>query len=148
MFDTMDDMYGALGKATYKIAVAGRSKPSPSGIDLFEIDKLGIYVRDTYDFNDDGKLSEPLGISNKEPCLSKADMAAYMAMAPVQIARTYQGFVPVFNRDFRRWQQVHNSGGDFVVFSDVKWITPPVTGRHDRLCLSRLVEMLPAKADR
>ena len=123
--DTLDDMYGALGKATYKIAVVGRSKSSPIGGDVFEIDKLGVYVRDTYDFNDAGKLSEPLGIWNKERCLSKAETATYLGMAPVQIFRTFQGFVPVFNRDFRRWQSAHNSGGDFVVFSDVKWIEPP-----------------------
>lgn len=125
--DTLDDMYGALGKASFKIAVVGRSKSSPTAGDVFEIDKLGIYVRDTYDFNDDGGVPEPLGIWNKERCLSKAETAAYLGMVPVQIARTFQGFVPVFNSDFRRWQQAHNSGGDFVVFSDVKWVVPPVS---------------------
>jgi hypothetical protein len=124
--DTLDDMYGALGKATYKIAVVGKSKRTSTGIDVFEIDKLGVYIRDTFDFNDSDSISEPLGVWSKERCLSKAETAAYLAMPPVQIARTFQGFVPVFNRDFRRWQRAHNAGGDFVVFSDVKWIASPI----------------------
>ena len=37
------------------------------------------------------------------------------------IESDFEGFVAVYNRDFRRWQKVHNSGGDFVVYSDVKW---------------------------
>ena len=36
------------------------------------------------------------------------------------------GFFPVRNRDFRRWQEKHNSGGAFFAFSDVKWIQPNV----------------------
>jgi hypothetical protein len=124
--DTLDDMYGAIGKAVYKIAVVGRSKRTPTGADVFEIDKLGIYIRDTFDFTEGDGVPEPLGVWSKDRCLSKAETAAYLAMPPVQIARTFQGFVPVFNRDFRRWQKAHNSGGDFVVFSDVKWIVPPI----------------------
>lgn len=34
-------------------------------------------------------------------------------------------FVPVFNSDFREWQKKHNTGGDYIVFSDVLW-TPPL----------------------
>lgn len=125
--DTMDDMYGALGKASYKLAVVGKTrKSSVPGRDAFEVDKIGVYIRDTYDFNDDGVFPEPLGIWNKERCLSKPEMAAYLTMTPAMIARTYQGFVPVFNGDFRRWQKAHNSGGDFVVFSDVKWLPSPI----------------------
>ncbi|HEJ9509830.1 TPA: hypothetical protein SMN05_003634, partial [Proteus mirabilis] len=36
-----------------------------------------------------------------------------------------KGYVPVFNRDFRRWQDENNEGGDFIVFSDVYWIDTP-----------------------
>jgi hypothetical protein len=126
LFDTLDDMYGALGKAFYKIAVVGKSKRNPAGVDIFEIDKLGVYIRDTYDFNDD-ILPEPLGIWNKERCLSKKETAAYLTMEYPLRAITFPGFVPVFNSDFRRWQQAHNSGGDFVVFSDVMWIASPVS---------------------
>jgi hypothetical protein len=124
--DTLDDMYGAIGNAAYKIAVVGKTRYSPTG-DIFEIDKLGVYVRDTYDFNDDGAVPEPLGVWNKERCLSKAETIEYLALSPAQIYRTFQGFVPVFNGDFRRWQKAHNSGGDFVVYSDVKWVEPPIS---------------------
>ncbi|TFW32185.1 DUF6402 family protein [Massilia horti] len=126
LLDTFDDMYGALGKATVKIAVVGESKGNPAGIDIFEIEKLGVYIRDTYDFNDDGIVSEPLGIWSKERCLSKEEIAAWWLMELRDRFKMFPGFVPVFNSDFRRWQQAHNSGGDFVVLSDVMWIDPPV----------------------
>ena len=29
--------------------------------------------------------------------------------------------MPLYNDDFRRWQKAHNAGGDFVVYSDIKW---------------------------
>ena len=31
---------------------------------------------------------------------------------------------PIFNSDFRGWQEKHNAGGDFIVFSDVLWLDP------------------------
>ncbi|MGL4481012.1 MAG: DUF6402 family protein [Lactococcus garvieae] len=33
-------------------------------------------------------------------------------------------FLPVNNSDFRNWQDKHNAGGDFIVFSDVLWLNP------------------------
>ncbi|MGL5527991.1 MAG: DUF6402 family protein [Plesiomonas shigelloides] len=33
-------------------------------------------------------------------------------------------FFPVNNSDFRNWQDKHNTGGDFIVFSDVLWLNP------------------------
>ncbi|WP_276130009.1 DUF6402 family protein [Pectobacterium parmentieri] len=32
------------------------------------------------------------------------------------MAREYFDFVPVWNSDFRKWQDKHNSGSDFIVF--------------------------------
>ena len=31
---------------------------------------------------------------------------------------------PMFNSDLRDWQDKHNEGGDFIVFSDVLWLDP------------------------
>ncbi|CCW29048.1 conserved hypothetical protein [Xenorhabdus nematophila F1] len=42
-----------------------------------------------------------------------------------KLYRDYNGYVAVFNKDFREWQKIHKEGGDFIVFSDVYWIEPP-----------------------
>jgi hypothetical protein len=112
--DTIDDVYGAVGNGVLKIAVCGYTTQI-SGVDHFQVTQTGLYLRDTYDFTGD---NEPLGIWSRKGVLSKAGMAAY-AVNPMFYA--IQGYVPVFNRDFRRWQDAHNSGGDFVVYSNVQW---------------------------
>ncbi|WP_415846500.1 DUF6402 family protein [Vibrio aerogenes] len=38
-------------------------------------------------------------------------------------------YLPVSNHDFRAWQDKHNSGGDFLVFSDILWM-PPQPGKE------------------
>jgi hypothetical protein len=112
--DTIDDVYGAIGNGTLKLTVCGYTT-QVAGVDYFQVTKTGLYVRDTYDFTGD---NEPLGIWSRKGVLSKAGMAAY-AVNPMFYA--IQGYVPVFNRDFRRWQDAHNSGGDFIVYSNVQW---------------------------
>jgi len=32
--------------------------------------------------------------------------------------------IQVWNEDFREWSKKYGRGGDFFVFSDVKWETP------------------------
>lgn len=126
--DILDDLYGALGIALLKLAVVGQTLPVLGG-SVFRVERVGIYVRDTYDFSDSWP-PEPLGVWGRSRCLSKAEtaayMASYMAGAFGALAREFSGFVPVFNRDFRRWQRAQRSGGDFMVYSDVKWLDAPV----------------------
>ncbi|WP_368166222.1 DUF6402 family protein [Aeromonas sp. R9-1] len=82
-----------------------------------------------YDFVDGNKITtEPLGIWSQNRVLTKAESATYISSYGAGLygvlARKWSGFVPVFNRDFRDWQDKHNSGGDFIVFSDVLWLHP------------------------
>lgn len=52
MGDTLDDMYGALGVATVKIGVVGEAMlDTITGRQIFTVQKVGIYIRDYYDFN-------------------------------------------------------------------------------------------------
>nr|WP_221765754.1 DUF6402 family protein [Enterobacter cloacae] len=39
------------------------------------------------------------------------------------MVRDFSGFVSVFNKDFRKWQEKPDSDGDYIVFSDVLWIS-------------------------
>ena len=56
--DTIDDMFGALGVASVKVAVVGEAKRSSEGKCEFHVSHRGFYIRDHYDFNG----SQPLGI--------------------------------------------------------------------------------------
>jgi hypothetical protein len=124
MLDTLDDLYGAIGMATLKIAVVGHVLwVSSVQKNFFHPEKIGIYLRDTYDFNNTGfESAVPLGMWSADRCLGKAEMAAYLSASMEVIAETYGDFVPVYNHDFRRWQRVNGTGGDFVVYSDVMWV--------------------------
>jgi hypothetical protein len=79
----------------------------------------GIYVRDTFDFRTTTGFEQliPLGIWNTNRILSKAETALYVATA----SKGYNDFVAVYNSDFSSWQDRENEGGDFVVYSDVRW---------------------------
>ena len=122
--DTIDDMKGTLAKAQLKLAVSGRVARNWLEQDCFLIEELGIYVYDTYEFIDDGDAwySQPLGIWSEDRCLSKVEMAKWIAMGWPTNVIAYPGFVPVFNRDFNRYRTKRGLGGDFVVYSDIKRI--------------------------
>lgn len=127
--DVFDDLYGSIFKAILKVAIVGKASRSLfSKRDLFEVEKIGIYVRDTYDFNagwfDDSAFG--LGIWSKKRMLTKREMIAYRAARLATLGSLFAGFVPAQNNDFRRWQNQRNEGGDFFVFSDVMWIAPNV----------------------
>lgn len=126
-FDTVNEWYGAMGNSTLKVCVRGQTSKS-GGKDIFTVDKLGFYLKDTYDFVDDDGTPEPLGIWSKNRILNKKESAIYMSTYLSGIwgglARDFTGFVPVFNADFRKWQAKHNAGGDFIVLSDVLWLEP------------------------
>jgi hypothetical protein len=79
-----------------------------------EIARVGIYVRDSYDFNDkDGSLvSQPLGFWN----IGKLTWDVLGNKGSSQYS------VPVFNSTFRDWRAQSGRGEDFLVFSDVKKI--------------------------
>lgn len=124
--DTIDDWYGAIGNANLKVVINGETTVR-NHKDVFIVKAVGIYIKDTYDFVSN-RYNEPLGIWSKVRVLTKAETAIYMSYyAEVLfglLAKKWSGFVPVFNNDFRDWQDKHHSGGDFIVFSDVMWFYP------------------------
>ncbi|PJG59919.1 DUF6402 family protein [Aeromonas cavernicola] len=128
LLDRIDDWYGAMGNASLNFAVSGYSG-TQNERPAFFVKRIGIYLKDTYDFVDDRKyISEPLGIWSKQRVLTKAESAVYLSSYSSglfgKLARNWSGFVPIYNSDFRDWQEKHNSGRDFIVFSDVLWLNP------------------------
>ncbi|HHW3967013.1 DUF6402 family protein [Klebsiella pneumoniae] len=124
--DTVNEWYGAIGNANLKVCVRGHVE-NLKDESFFNVESVGYYLKDTYDFIDDG-YPEPLGIWSKDRILSKAEssiyISSYLSEFWGQLARQFSGFVPVFNADFLKWQKKHNSGGDFIIFSDVYWTEP------------------------
>lgn len=88
-----DAMSGALGAFVFKLAVAGivLPLPAPVGGMIVTVQEIGIYVKDSFDFNGD----QFLGFWGYRD-------------------------TPTNNSDFREWRNSHHQGGDFEVFSDVK----------------------------
>jgi len=107
--DPTDDLYCALGAFSVHLALAGSIKPlANAGRTTHEIriEKMGFYVRDTYDFIG----HQLLGFWSHDG-VSKTPSSGYSV---------------VDNGSFRDWRARHRMGGDFVVFSDVKWEHLPV----------------------
>ncbi|ODQ08002.1 MULTISPECIES: DUF6402 family protein [Enterobacterales] len=124
-FDTVDELRAAIGAGNLELCIRGYY--DLSGIrKAIIIDKIGFYIKDAYNFS--GNF-EPLGIWSHDGVLPFSQFYKYMALYTTgawgSLYKQYKGYVPVFNRDFRRWQDENNEGGDFIVFSDVYWIDTP-----------------------
>jgi len=127
LLDPLDDMFGALGRFDFRAVVRGTVRPMPtsrtapvttrttarppSTLTGYEvrIDSVGIYLWDSFDFND----NQDLGYWNDSG----------VTRSPLS------GYDLVCNADYRVWRSQHGFGGDFCIFSDVRTIRrhPPDT---------------------
>ena len=89
---TVDGLTAALGGFQLQVAVTGQVLSAPGATQIL-IDEIAIYVKDSFDFNDD----QFLGVWG-----DRDD--------------------PINDSDFRKWRNDNHLGGDFQVFSDVKRI--------------------------
>jgi hypothetical protein len=120
---TIDHLTAALNRFTFKFVIAGSVRPgvrSNTPIHTVEIDEVGIYVRDSYDFNDDPwweqPFSQPLG------CWDPGNNS----VSKVGSSNSHC----VNNETFRNWRaQSAGYGGDFLIFSDLERLprVPPDT---------------------
>ena len=120
--DRLDGMYGALGVASVKIGLIGEAwQDSATGRRLFRVQKSGVYVRDTYDFNG----PQFLGIWTASRVLTKAESVSVTVGGvddPSIVRMEDEAFTMVWNRDFRRYRNETGKGGDFIIYSDVQWM--------------------------
>lgn len=122
-WDALDDMYGSLGSATLKVAVTGTAfsredQTTKQTQYYFQIDNLGFYIRDHYDFNG----TQYLGTWTEDRVLTKAETAVSTTPYGNIILRLRNGpFAIVTNGDFQKYRDKKQNGGDFLIFSDVLW---------------------------
>jgi hypothetical protein len=117
-WDVMDDMYGALGKATMKMAFVGRSvRDGTTGRHKFHVALIGFYIRDYYDFNGD----QPLGIWTESGILNKSEMVANVFLDGLAFDWHGEPIGKASNQSFRTFRERTGRGGDFVLYSDVLW---------------------------
>jgi hypothetical protein len=117
MLDTMDDLYGGLGRASLKVALVGQARRDErTGNISLQASHAGFYIRDTYDFNG----TQYLGTWTKSGVRNKAEML----MDAVTDGLTFQWGKPPghrSNHDFSAYRSHTGLGGDYVLYSDVYW---------------------------
>jgi len=127
--DPMDDFYGAMGEVTLKVAVSGMVMPKGTGKTAIAIDELAFYLRDSYDFNDDSFLSQPLGFWDRQGVSisprSVLDVSVTEQWIYTDSSEADQQSYLVQNKHFRQWRALHGRGGDFMVVSDVHRLRLP-----------------------
>jgi hypothetical protein len=114
-----DDMTAALGAFVLRVVVSGVVAPSAGGRGhVVTINEVGVYVRDSFDFEGD----QYLGCWSDSP-------DGFLPLMPPEPGGEFgfslvpPRFSPVGNRDFREWRTRNRRGGDFLVFSDLKRTT-------------------------
>ena len=118
--DPLDDMFGALGAFSFRVAVAGEIDPIPLPKNppvrfaappewRITVNQVGVYIWDSYDFNGD----QTLGFWNME----KGEVSKVPGLDSSEVT----------NKSFRDWRQQSSKGCDFIVFSDVlvQSLSPP-----------------------
>lgn len=119
-WDTPDDMLGALGRFDFHFVVEGRTVPVRVVKKVVghrvEIDKVGIYIRDSYDFQGNQELG-------------------YWDFDKIRMNKIFiPGGTPLNNSTFRAWRSKTGRGGDYIIFSDVRILerNPPDVFRTNR----------------
>jgi hypothetical protein len=124
-----------LGAFTFRVVVAGTVRPADrrkpgDGDDVghqVSINDVGIYIRDSYDFEGDQFLGYwDTGSTYLRPWGAVDSPQAAKRMKYGKVSLSYfQGGERIENADFRKWRMQTGKGGDFLVFSNLKRFTPP-----------------------
>ena len=112
----LDDLRAALANFVFKVLVIGEvmpildNKKIPTGEYSVVINEVGIYVKDSYDFNDAPGEDQELGNWN-----FKDNSVGRTLLNRGETVR---------NSDFRSWRDANGKGCDFMVYSDIVYLKP------------------------
>lgn len=105
-YSGLNDLTAALGRFVLRVCIAGSVAPTTvTGTYQVTVKQVGVYIRDTYDFEGD----QDLGYWDAED-------------NDVSVLNPFAGD-KVTNESFRDWRSANGMGGDFLVYSDVKITT-------------------------
>ena len=124
LFAGLDDLYGSLGRFAWYAAVveAIYTAPAKGSPGSFNVSKVGIYVRDTFDFNGGqylGHWNEKGVRIDKVAALGVAVNSEFECDWPMD-GGTLGRLQPINNSDFNSYRDKNKKGGDLLVFSDVR----------------------------
>ncbi|WP_336998681.1 DUF6402 family protein [Leclercia sp. M50] len=121
--DTLDDVYGALGSFIIKIAFTDLNVTRDTdGFMRLEIKELGLYVRDTYEFMNDGD-DQPLGYWGENGVIKPGVISELLKKEYIDEGDSR--YFRVTNTSFVSYREKYkdeNKTGDFFVYSTVKKI--------------------------
>jgi hypothetical protein len=104
--DPIDELIATLANFNYRMAVKGTATPLAGGRHRVHIAEVGIYVRDSFDFIDEGQR---LGCWN--------EASNRVMLGPPCVPES--GYVGVWNETYREWRDRHGQGGDYIIYSDL-----------------------------
>ena len=105
--EALDDLFAALGDFIFRI-IGGGTITKKGKEYVIRITKLGIYVRDNFDFNDLWWTpNQPLGFWN----IKEKDIRTLPA----------PGYYYISNESYRDYREEFEMGEDFTVYSDIKY---------------------------
>jgi hypothetical protein len=103
-YEDLTDLTAALGRFVMKVAIAGSVEAHESlpGKYKVTVGEIGVFIRDSYDFEGDQHLGY------WDPDDNSVSVVNFLSGDKVT------------NESFRDWRASNGKGGDFLVFSDVK----------------------------
>jgi hypothetical protein len=111
---TVDELIGALGRFAMFVIPKGVARIKPPNVEI-EISEVGVYIRDSFDFNDD----QPLG------AWKKPNLIDIIPNPQATVPTCSDQWINMSNYAYRQYRKRTGKGRDFLVYSDIK--TSPVT---------------------
>ncbi|TPG87467.1 DUF6402 family protein [Pseudomonas mandelii] len=124
----LDDVYGTLGGFVVKFAVTkfSTTPKTKKMAATLHIEEIGCYIRDTYEFLNEGGDDQLLGYWNHDGVV-KPSVYAYFT-APKTYEVDGKVYFKVTNDSYNQYRQKYGKGGDLFVYSTVKKV--PVSIHH------------------
>jgi hypothetical protein len=124
----LDDLYAALANFVFRLAAKGNITKLNDQDYLVTITEVGIYVRDSFDYND-----EPISITSFKTWISQPIGYWSPDKNDASTSEKDDSYYFIQNSDYQAYRNQTGYGKDFLVYSDVKTVKV-----NDSFTVSRL----------